>query len=121
MTIDKDGKPVTTSGGIWAGTGGEQIGGDNVPLNYADTVKRFPTGINRNGLSVAQWQAILTAQQQAQQLAQNPATANGFDLQAFISENRLLVLGGIALILYFTFGKSGNLAEKTVVTRYNKR
>jgi hypothetical protein len=124
---------------LWAGWNNEQIKGDGIyipqykPLLYQSTAtygqgKPFQSIIKNSGLTAGALEKVL-ANAQMNQTVNNTTGATGasntggggFDFQSFLSENKWLVIGGVVAIGYFLMNSGGNLAEKSVVTRYATR
>lgn len=118
---------------LWAGWNNEQYYGDDknpyikdtFPIKYTSTAN-YPVPVTtapiRNAIANQGALEKLLAQFGLNNQTPTTQTGAGFDLQAFFAENKLLVLGGLAVVGYLMFAsRSGGLAEKTVVTRYNTR
>lgn len=117
-----------TMSDLWAGQYNEQIKGDDLGLQALSIKSRS------NNLEKWLVQAINSANAQtvdvkpapngttATPKANESTSANSFDLQSFVSENKLLVFGGLAVVAYLMFfSGGGGLAESTVVKRYSKK
>lgn len=106
---------------LWAGWNNEQIKGDDLGIAALSIKNRS------NNLEKWLAQAINSANAQTvtpTTTTTTPTTpsANSFDLQSFVSENKLLVFGGLAVVAYLMFfSGGGGLAESTVVKRYSKK
>jgi hypothetical protein len=140
----------TSGGGLWAGFGNEQVKGDDLasqqkifPLNLVNYYKKAALSYNQapvdnsgtfyidggllkhrlpNG-TIEVLGAATGGNTTTTTGGTTTTTASGFNFAQFFAENKLLVLGGAAAILWLLFSMSqgGGLAEKSVITRYNKR
>lgn len=142
ILFDENGVLIS-DGGLWAGWNNEQGKGDDIPatpynwgynnwIKYTSTAK-YPapyvqpptTAPIRNSLVTQSSLEKYLAQAGANQTpttAPTTGAAAGGGLQQFFAENKYLVLGAAAVLAYFMFaGGGGSLAEKSVITRYNKR
>jgi len=121
-----------SGGGLWAGFDNRQIGGDDLSnqtvfknrrigqqvLNYRSTANYNDKALNELLDKLRQ-----ETPQQTNQSFPVTTIANGFDFATFLSDNKWLVLGALAIGGYFFFSGGLTASDRTVtsVTRFSPK